>query len=175
MATRCKSERNKKRAMYRDRHVVIPVFQTAYIRKKIIDIALQHIKRLSYIDTDGLILLSGKYTFKGKISDKIGDFKQEYKDVRIDFIRHRGYFVKDENGCILHHMETDEMGNEVRKNDGQVYSGIIADFTDDEVEKLMNGETIIKKDERISHGKRIIRPFSITKNINTREMWETRD
>lgn len=115
----------------RDNLVIIAIFQTDYVKLKMLEVLKGVEDKVIYIDTDGVKLKAGT-KFKGAIGNELGEFKKEFENARMDLYRMRGYWIYNDNGEIAE----------------QCISGVHHKFSVEEIERLYKGETIRLNDER---------------------------
>lgn len=112
-------------------HVPIAIFQTAYIRRLMIDTMIAHIDDVLYINTDGIIL-KASCKFTGKVGNEFGNFEKKFENKKVSFVRHCAYVVFD------------DIDNLIPMEDGVVISGPNVYPNEDQLEKIISGEPCIR-------------------------------
>lgn len=108
----------------RNKYVIIALYQSAYVRSKMINLFLSHKKDTAYIDTD-CIFINSNATKKMKIGDKIGEFKPEYKNVLVYICRIKAYVIYQN-----------------RKRLEYKWSGLKTELTEQQLKKIKNGDIV---------------------------------
>ena len=115
----------------RSKYVLVGMYQSAYVRKRMIDIFIKYKNDIIYMDTDS-VMIRKNAKFRERISDKIGQFKIEYENITLDIFRPKAYIIYDKNGNIIE----------------QKFSGIKTKLNEKQIEKIKHGETITIKEKR---------------------------
>ena len=115
----------------RSKYVLIGMYQSAYVRQYMINVFIKYYKDIIYMDTDSVMIRTNA-KFKEKVSDKIGQFKIEYQNVKLDIFRPKAYIIYDTQGKILE----------------QKFSGLKTKLNRGQIEKIKLGQTITIKETR---------------------------
>lgn len=124
------AQRTKYEWEKRSKYSIIAIYQSAYVRQRMINIFLKYKKDIAYIDTDSVFIRSNvKPAFK--IGNNIGDFKTEYKQVKAYINRIKAYILYRNNKRILYK-----------------WSGLQKELTEKQVQKIEKGYIIEVKEKR---------------------------
>lgn len=114
--------RNK---VIRTPYILTAIYQAAYTRRREIELFVKYHNYILYMDTDSVFIKNDvKIPMIDK--DKIGYYKEEYKDVLIDVWNIKGYAIYDKKRNLLDAKQ----------------SGLKSKLTKNQIEDIINGKVI---------------------------------
>ena len=86
------AQHNKHNKSKRSKYSIIAIYQSAYVRNRMINIFLKYKNAVAYIDTDS-VFLNAEVKPDFQIGNKIGQFKLEYQKVKAYINRMKAYIL----------------------------------------------------------------------------------